>query len=94
MPEGAAKFSHIPGAGKGLNERLTVSYLPEKEPRRALGSISAFQQAEDLRQLASLTASFEAVESASVEAGTGEPVMDEAGQLASWLIHQANFSGV
>ena len=43
-----------------LNERLTVAFLPEKEPKRALGSISAFQQMEELRQLASLTASAEA----------------------------------
>jgi hypothetical protein len=94
MPAGAAKFSHLPGRGKGLNERLEVSYLPEQEPRRALGAISAFQQVEELRQLASLTARVEAAAVASPQAGNGGPVMDEAGQLASWLIHQANFSGV
>lgn len=94
MPEGAAKFTHIPGEGKGLNERLVVSFVPEKEPRRALGAISAFQQAEELRQLVSLTASVEAVGAVVAEAGAGRPAMDEAGQLASWLIHQANFSGV
>lgn len=94
MPEGAAKFTHLPGKGKGLNERLDVRYLPEKEPKRALGAISAFQQVEELRQLASLTASVEAGAAVSSEAGTQAPVMDEAGQLASWLIHQANFAGV
>jgi hypothetical protein len=93
MPEGAAKFMHIPGAGKVLDERLTVGHLPEKEPQRALGSISAFQQVEELRQLASLTASAETAPTDSAEAGSEEPVMDDAGQLASWLIHQANFSG-
>ncbi|MFH1762800.1 MAG: hypothetical protein ABIF09_01290 [Gemmatimonadota bacterium] len=94
MPAGAAKFSHLPGRGKGLNGRLEVKYLPEQEPRRALGAISAFQQVEELRQLASLTASVEAVAVVSSEAGNGAPVVDEAGQLASWLIHQANFSAV
>jgi len=93
MPEGAAKFTHIPGLGRGLNERLQVNFLPEKDPKRALGSISAFQQVEELRQLASLTASVEAGVAVSGDDGMEAPVMDEAGQLASWLIHQANFSG-
>jgi len=89
MPEGAAKFMHIPGEGKALNQRLTVAHLPEKMPKRALGSISAFQQTEELKQLESLTASVEAVGKASGEAATGVPEMDEAGQLASWLIHHS-----
>ncbi len=95
MPEGAAKFSHLPGRGKSLSERLEVTYLPEQEPKRALGAISAFQQAEEFRQLASLAAAgADAVVAAVADAGSGAPVMDEAGQLASWLIHQANFAGV
>lgn len=94
MPEGAAKFMHIPGTGRGLNERLTVAFLPEKEPKRALGSISAFQQVEELRQLASLDASAAAAPAASTEIESDRPEMDDAGQLASWLIHQANFAGV
>jgi hypothetical protein len=94
MPEGAAKFMHIPGAGRVLNERLTVAFLPEKEPKRALGSISAFQQTEELRQLASLKASAESAPSLTEETESDRPEMDDAGQLASWLIHQANFSGV
>jgi hypothetical protein len=94
MPQGCAKFMHIPGAGQVLNERLTVAFLPEKEPKRALGSISAFQQTEELRQLASLQASAEPASSATEETESDRPEMDDAGQLASWLIHQANFSGV
>jgi hypothetical protein len=94
MPEGCAKFVHIPGAGRVLNERLSVSFLPEKEPKRALGSISAFQQVEELRQLASLTASAESTPPGPEESESDRPEMDDAGQLASWLIHQANFSGV
>jgi len=89
MPEGAAKFMHIPGEKKALNERLTVSHLPEKAPKRALGSISAFQQTEELGQLASLTASVESAERDSVEVGVSGPEMDDAGQLASWLIHHS-----
>jgi hypothetical protein len=89
MPEGSANFMHVPGEGRGLNERLVVGRLPEKEPKRALGSISAFQQTEELRQLASLTASVEASEAPPAELAAGVPEMDEAGQLASWLIHQS-----
>ena len=88
MPEGAAKFVHAPG-GATLNERLDVTFLPEKEPRKAIGSISAFQQGEELRHLAALGSSVQVP-----AASEGEPVavgaeMDEAGQLAAWLIHQA-----
>jgi hypothetical protein len=94
MPEGAAKFIHAPGAGKGLDGRLSVSFLPEKEPTRPLGALSAFQQAEELRQLASLTASVEAsLKAAEAPAQDGQE-MDQAGQLAAWLVQQADGSGV
>ncbi len=33
-----------------------MGYLPEDEPRRRLGSLSVFQQTEELRQLAALAA--------------------------------------
>jgi hypothetical protein len=90
MPAGAAKFIHAPGQGKGLDGRLSVSHLPEKEPTRPLGSISAFLQGEELRQLASLTASVEASLTAVEETGSQGPELDEAGQLAAWLVQQAN----
>jgi hypothetical protein len=89
MPEGCANFMHVPGEGKSLNDRLVVGRLPETEPKRALGSISAFQQTEELRQLASLATRPEVKESASEEKAAGVPAMDEAGQLASWLIHKS-----
>lgn len=89
MPEGCAKFMHIPGRGKYLNDRLTVSHLPEKAPKRALGSISAFQQTEELHQLAALAESVGAADAIPAEVATGVPEMDEAGQLASWLIHKS-----
>jgi hypothetical protein len=94
MPEGCATFLHIPGEGKGLSDRLEVRKVPEKEPKRALGAISAFQQVEELRQLVSLAASEEAGVKVTADADSGGPPTDEAGQLASWLIHQANFAGV
>ena len=88
MPDGAAKFVHAPG-GRTLSERLTVSFLPEKEPKRALGSVSAFQQVEELRQLQALAASVEATGIGEGELAAVGADMDEAGQLAAWLIHQA-----
>jgi hypothetical protein len=88
MPEGAAKFVHAPG-GRALHERLNVTFLPDKEPKRALGSVTAFQQREELDQLAALAASIQPVAADAVEASSSGPEMDDAGQLAAWLIHQA-----
>lgn len=90
MPEGCAKFIHSPAAGQSLSDRLTVGFVPEEKPARPLGTITAFQQAEELKQLAALAASEEKAPDAEVEAaGDGPPPMDEAGQLASWLIHKS-----
>ena len=50
-----------------------------------------------IRQLVELRltpAGYEVLTAASGEEATDGPPMDEAGQLASWLIHQANFAGV
>jgi len=88
MPEGGARFVHAPG-GKTLNERLAVSFLPEKQPKKALGSISAFQQTEELEQLRALAASVQVPAAAEEQAAQTGAEMDEAGQLAAWLIHQA-----
>lgn len=88
MPEGAAKFVHAPG-GHSLHERLTVSFLPDKEPKKPLGSISVFQQVEELRQLRALATSVQAPDLPAAEAAAAGEEMDEAGQLAAWLIHQA-----
>jgi hypothetical protein len=90
MPEGCAKFIHATG-GKALHERLTVSFIPDKEPKKALGTISAFQQTEELRQLAALAVSVQAPEVSGAEGAEKAKgaEMDEAGQLAAWLIHQA-----
>ena len=88
MPEGCAKFVHAPG-GTALNDRLVVTFLPEKEPKKALGSISRFQQVEELRQLVSLAASVQVPVAPAVKPASEGPEMDDAGQLAAWLIHQA-----
>lgn len=53
VSEGAALFVYEPGASEEPG-RLEVVKLPEEEPRRRLGSLSAFQQAEELRQLVAM----------------------------------------
>jgi hypothetical protein len=88
MPVGAAKFVHATG-GRTLHDRLTVSFVPEKEPKKGLGSISAFQQVEELRQLQALAAGVRVPEAEEVELAAVGAEMDDAGQLAAWLIHQA-----
>jgi hypothetical protein len=88
MPEGAAKFVHAPG-GKALHDRLRVTFLPDKEPKKALGSISLFQQMEELHQLQALATSVQAPDVPEGEPVESGPEMDEAGQLAAWLIQQA-----
>lgn len=88
LPEGSARFIHAPG-GKTLHERLVVRFLPEEEPTRPLGSISVFQQVEELRQLAALAASVQAPAAAEKETAAPGVEMDEAGQLAAWLVRQA-----
>ncbi len=102
--EGAATFTHQPAghgeSGMGIWSRLTVSSLPETAPESALGSKSANQQREELRQLAAL--SIEPLLAASGEASTvsqepgvtaalaatsasGEPI----DRLAAWLLSKA-----
>jgi hypothetical protein len=55
LPEGASIFVHDPRAGADV-ERLAVCHLPAAEPDAPLGDLTAFQQTEELRQLALLAA--------------------------------------
>ena len=56
VPEAVGRFVHRPGDGP-LRDRLTVSHVPDEAPARSLGSLTAFMQAEELRQLALLAES-------------------------------------
>jgi hypothetical protein len=99
VPAEAGQFVHDP-AEEG--RRLEVSHLPDTEPTRALGQVSAFHQAEELRLLRAMAAG----EAAPVrEPGTGTPAGDGAGPaapteapsepvdlLAAWLLRQADLS--
>ena len=74
VPEGAARFVHDPAAAAAAAARLTVSHLPADPPRRALGGLSAWQQAEELAQLVVLAGAVipqERAERASVGTAVG-----------------------
>jgi hypothetical protein len=55
MPDSAAQFRHDPAGGPTLADRVVITYLPDKKPRK-LGASSAFQQRQDLAQLEALAA--------------------------------------
>lgn len=100
VPEGAARFLHDPAAGREPWERLRVDFLPDSAPRRALGGMSAAQQAEELAQLRALMG---APVAGVTAAGVGPGVVggavspapaDPVDKLAAWLLRQADLSGI
>ena len=96
----ACRFVHHP-ATEDSRGRLTVHHMPAEEPRRALGSISAFQQAEAMRQLADLSAGWgfsdpeRALPSGDGASASGLPVPAATApdKLAAWILRQADISG-
>ncbi len=90
VSESAAQFVHDPKAGAEAKDRTTVVFLPEGRPRKALGGVSASQQAEELRQLKAL----------AVPAAPGgleeEPALpvNPADKLAAWLLTRADLQDV
>jgi len=92
VPESAARFVHDPAAGGVSWERITITHVPEKVPRRTVGGLSAAQQAEELELLRSL---------AAPPAGAGSPAAvpvgaaakaDPADKLAAWLLSRVDLS--
>jgi hypothetical protein len=97
VPAGACRFVHHPAAEDGAG-RLTVHHMPSEEPRRSLGSISAFQQAEEMRQLAALSSGWglgaPELEFQSGDGASGPaPQASAADKLAAWVLRQADISG-
>lgn len=84
LPEGAAAFVHDPAAGETTYERFTTLELPKEVRKRAIGGISAVQQAEDLHLLQTL---------AVVPSPIGEAASDPAGKLSAWLLSQTTLAG-
>ncbi|MDT8435791.1 MAG: hypothetical protein RRA92_03450 [Gemmatimonadota bacterium] len=86
---GGAEFAHRPAGDGARGLRLTVSSLPEREPKRALGSISVWRQVDDLRLLRALAApggGAGAADAAGDGAAAG-PATD-ADLLAAWILRQ------
>lgn len=88
VPEGAAAFAHDPAKGAWLADRLTVEFAPVEPPRQPIPGYTPFLQAEELRQLAALTA--EAVRPAAAAGPTQAEEVTPADKLAAWLLRQAN----
>lgn len=84
LPGAVAEFVHDPGAGEITYERFTTLEFPKEIRKRAIGGISAAQQAEDLSLLKAL---------AVVPAAAGATASDPAGKLSAWLLNQTNLVG-
>jgi hypothetical protein len=94
----ACLFVHVADPA-GERGRLTVHHMPETEPKRALGGISAFRLAQGMRQLAALSATLiPAAPEPGDPAGDGAtaPVPTESAtdKLAAWILRQADLSGL
>jgi hypothetical protein len=84
LPEGAVRFVHDPSAGETSYERFVSLEFPKEVRKRAIGGISAAQQAQDYALLESLSV---------VPVPTGEAASDPAGKLSAWLLSQSDLSG-
>jgi len=85
LPPGTARFRHDPAGGSEPWQRLSVLALPEP-PRKPVGGISAWQMAEDLKQLATLARTPFVLPSAE---GAGERALGSAAavqRLEAWLL--------
>ncbi len=91
VPEGAARFVHDPAAGGALGQRLEIQQLPPEPPRAPLGGRSAWQQREELTQLA-LLADLAAAPPALAPTGAPAGGAQSVDALASWLLAQAGLS--
>jgi hypothetical protein len=89
VPSDAARFEHRPGSDGSPRLRLTVENVPGDDPKRSLGRISAFQQAEELRLLRVLTGATRSVGAAGDgAAGAGAAPATDADVLAAWILGQ------
>jgi hypothetical protein len=88
VPPTAACFIHDPNGGRSVWQRLRVWNRPTSLPRRALGGLSARQQAEELLQLDAL-AERPSLENAPIESLVPVGSGDATDRLASWLLDAA-----
>ncbi|MBI4410076.1 MAG: hypothetical protein HY561_10240 [Gemmatimonadetes bacterium] len=98
VPETAAQFLHDPVSGAELWQRLRLLQPIPAAPPRAIGGVSAAQQAEELRQLEALArtpaeATGPPAPGAAAD-GVAAAAADPAGKLAAWLLAEADLTGV
>jgi hypothetical protein len=89
VPEGAATFVHDPARGRESWQRLTVQQFGEA-PRKAIGTMSAWQMNEDMELLETLAKTPFAVPAPG--GGAAAPAMgasDAADRIAHWLLSEA-----
>ena len=83
LPSTAVSFVHDPSAGSTTYERFVSVTFPKEVKKRAIGSISPTQQAEDYTLLESLSVPPEIA---------GDAASDPAGKLSAWLLSQTNLT--
>jgi hypothetical protein len=88
VPEGCATFIHDPRGGAEGWQRLTIGQMVEA-PKKAIGGVSSWQMAEDIRQLTDLARTPFAVPGPD---GVGKPALgadDAVDRMTHWLLGQS-----
>jgi hypothetical protein len=89
VPPDAARFEHRPESDGSSRLQLVVEMVPEDDPKRPLGRISAFQQAEELSLLRLLTGGTRSGPVAGDgTAGADAAPATDADVLAAWILGQ------
>jgi hypothetical protein len=88
VPEEAARFENRPGEEGTSGLKLSIEFMPEEDPRRSVGRISSFQQAEELKQLRVLAGAAPVGESDSSITAFDSAGATDADVLAAWILRQ------
>jgi hypothetical protein len=108
VPDSSAWFVNNPAGGGNPWDRLKLLHVPETAAPPRLGGRTAFQQTEEMRQLAALATRPPEPEPApapapaapapaqpeAAAAAAAPPAADPADQLAAWLLSQANLENL
>ncbi|MDO8502544.1 MAG: hypothetical protein Q7S20_11945 [Gemmatimonadaceae bacterium] len=91
-----ARFVHDPRAGSAIWQRIEVTHMPDTQPRKSLGTRSAWQQRDDLAHLKALVEQpvLPANSADALIAAIGGGNADPAERLTAWLLDQSSRAGV